>query len=107
MSNSAPIGLPEAARQLGVSLRTLRQVMRSGHVPSPPQHTATATLPDGWMEAASAALAAVPLADRRTLQQKVKPFARYEGTSAWRKYPRRVREYARYRAAKAKNGLEV
>ena len=33
------------------------------------------------------------------LRQKVPPFARYEGTSAWRKNRRRVREYARFRAA--------
>ena len=32
-------------------------------------------------------------------RQKVPPFARYKGTSAWRKNRRRVREYARYRAA--------
>ncbi len=32
-------------------------------------------------------------------RQKVPPFARYEGTSAWRKDRRRVREYARFRAA--------
>ena len=32
-------------------------------------------------------------------RQKVPPFARYEGTSAWRKYRRRVREYTRFRAA--------
>jgi hypothetical protein len=31
--------------------------------------------------------------------QKVPPFARYKGTSAWRKYRRRAREYARFRAA--------
>ena len=30
---------------------------------------------------------------------KVPPFARYEGTSAWRKYPRKVKAYALYRAA--------
>jgi hypothetical protein len=30
---------------------------------------------------------------------KVPPFARYEGTSAWRKDRRRAREYARYLAA--------
>ena len=29
---------------------------------------------------------------------KVPPFARYKGTSAWRKDHRRAREYARYRA---------
>ena len=32
-------------------------------------------------------------------RQKVPPFARYEGTSAWRKDRRRVRAYARFRAA--------
>ena len=29
-------------------------------------------------------------------RQKVPPFARYKGTSAWRKYRNRVREYARF-----------
>ena len=32
-------------------------------------------------------------------RQKVPPFARYEGTSAWKKNRRRAREYARFRAA--------
>lgn len=32
-------------------------------------------------------------------RQKVRPFAHYEGTSAWRKNRRRVREYALFRAA--------
>ncbi len=32
-------------------------------------------------------------------RQKVPPFARYEGTSAWRKNRRRAREYARFLAA--------
>ena len=42
----------------------------------------------------------VPQAPRRSVpRQKVPPFARYEGTSAWRKDRRRVREYARFRAA--------
>jgi hypothetical protein len=30
---------------------------------------------------------------------KVPPFARFKGTSAWRKDHRRAREYARFRAA--------
>lgn len=30
--------------------------------------------------------------------QKVPPFARFKGTSAWKKDRRRAREYARYRA---------
>lgn len=33
------------------------------------------------------------------LRQKVPPFARFKGTSAWRKYRNRAREYARFRAA--------
>lgn len=37
-------------------------------------------------------------------RQKVPPFARYEGTSAWRKNRRRVREYARFRAAANRTG---
>ncbi len=32
-------------------------------------------------------------------RQKVPPFARFGGTSAWKKYPRRAREYALFRAA--------
>ena len=42
-------------------------------------------------------------------RQKVPAFARYEGTSAWRKYRRRVREYARFQAAakQVKQGLET
>jgi len=32
-------------------------------------------------------------------RQKVRPFAHYEGTSAWRKNRRRVREYNLFRAA--------
>jgi len=35
-------------------------------------------------------------------RQKVPPFARYKGTSAWRKYRNRVREYARFLAAAKK-----
>lgn len=37
-------------------------------------------------------------------RQKVPPFARYEGTSAWRKDRRRAREYARFRAAAKQSG---
>ncbi len=32
-------------------------------------------------------------------RQKVPPFARYKGTSAWKKNLRGAREYARFRAA--------
>jgi hypothetical protein len=40
-----------------------------------------------------------PTKPARPHRQKVPPFARYEGTSAWRKDRRRVREYARFKAA--------
>lgn len=42
---------------------------------------------------------ASPKPVRTVARQKVPAFARYKGTSAWRKYPNRVREYARFRAA--------
>lgn len=35
-------------------------------------------------------------------RQKVPPFARYKGTSAWRKDRRRVRAYAWFRAAESR-----
>ncbi|MEJ1977907.1 MAG: hypothetical protein WDN49_19175 [Acetobacteraceae bacterium] len=37
--------------------------------------------------------------DRPVARQKVPPFARYRGTSAWRKNRRRIHEYAKFRAA--------
>jgi len=37
-------------------------------------------------------------------RQKVPPFARYKGTSAWRKYRGRVREYAKFLAAAERFG---
>ncbi len=36
---------------------------------------------------------------RKAPRQKVPPFARFKGTSAWRKDHRRAREYARFLAA--------
>jgi hypothetical protein len=50
-----------------------------------------------------AALEKKPAALSRSLPQKVPAFARYDGTSAWRKYPVRVRQYAQYRAAAGRN----
>ncbi len=46
----------------------------------------------------------LPEAARRpgASRQKVPPFARYKGTSAWRKDRRRAREYARFLASQAK-----
>jgi hypothetical protein len=92
------IGFPEAARRLGVPLRVLRRAIRTGKIPAPPNQSATATLPADWFTSAQAAVDANPKILSRSFAQKVPPFARYEGTSAWRKYPNRVREYAQFRA---------
>ena len=40
-------------------------------------------------------------------RQKVPPFARYEGTSAWHKDRRRMRAYARFRAAAKQAKLDA
>ena len=98
MSDIVHIGLPEAARRLGVPVRVLRHAIRAGKIAAPPHLTATTALSNEWLEAAQACVAASPKALSRTALQKVPPFARYEGTSAWRKYGNRVREYTRFRA---------
>ena len=99
MSTSDTISLPEAARHLGVSVRALRHAMRAGKLPSPPHLTATASLSSEWLANAQAAIEASPKLLSSAAPQKVPPFARYDGTSAWRKYSIRVREYAHFRAA--------
>ena len=101
MTDTASLGLPEAARRLGVSIRILRRAIRSGAIAAPAKLTATSALPAEWLAAAQAAAAASPKALSRALAQKTPAFARYEGTSAWRKYTNRVREYANFRAAQA------
>ena len=97
MSDASPLSLPDAARHLGVPVRALRDAIRTGRLPSPPHFSATAPIPAAWLASAAAALEAAPGALRMPHRQKVPPFARYRGTSAWRKYHRRVREYARFR----------
>ncbi len=99
MSETTSLGLPEAARRLGVPVRVLRRAIRTGSIPEPQHLTATSHLSAEWLDSAQAAVKAAPGALNRTFVQKVPPFARYEGTSAWRKYPNRVREYNRFRAA--------
>jgi hypothetical protein len=99
MTETAPLGLPEAASRLGVPLRVLRRAIRAGKIPAPPHLTATVSLTPEWLSTAQAAAAASPNALSRSPRQKVLPFARYEGTSAWHKYRVRVRQYARFRAA--------
>ncbi len=99
MSDTASLGLPEAARRLGVPVRILRRAIRTGKIPAPPQLTATTALSAEWLSSAEAAVEASPSALSFAVPQKIPAFARYKGTSAWQKYSRRVREYAHFRAA--------
>jgi hypothetical protein len=98
MTETTTFGLPEAARRLGVPIRVLRRAMRAGRIPAPAGLTATVSLTAEWLSTAQAAAAASPKVLGRNNQQKVPPFARYKGTSAWHKYSARVREYASFRA---------
>ena len=99
MSDTAStLGFPEAARRLGVKLRVLRRAIRTGSIPAPAGLTATSSLPADWLASTKATIEANPKALSHAVQQKVRPFARYKGTSAWRKYSARVREYAHFRA---------
>jgi hypothetical protein len=99
MSETSKLGFPEAARRFGVTIRVLRRAIRTGRLPAPPHLSATASLPADWFASAQAAVTASPKALSRGTTQKTPAFARYEGTSAWRKYSTRVREYARFRAS--------
>lgn len=92
------MSFPEAARRLGVPIRILRRAIRAGTMPAPPAHGALALLPASWLGQAEAAVKASPKALSRAVPQAVPPFARYEGTSAWRKYRLRVKEYAAHQA---------
>ncbi len=98
MSDTATLGFPEAARRLGVPLRVLRRAIRAGKVPAPPLVSATSALSAEWLDNVQAAVKESPNALSRGCQQKVPAFARYVGTSAWRKYTNRVRAFARFRA---------
>jgi hypothetical protein len=93
MTDTTTIGFQDAAASLGVPLRVLRAAIRAGKIPAPPFKHATAKLPAAWLATTKEAVKASPKALVRTFQQKVPPFARYEGTSCWRKYPIRVKEY--------------
>ena len=103
MSDTAPpMGLPEAARHLGVTIRVLRRAIRAGVIPAPEPMTATAVVSPAWLESARTASKANPKSLMRVGKQKVPAFARYEGTSAWRKYTNRVRAFNAFRAAEKK-----
>ena len=101
MNDTHTMGLPDAARHFGVSIRVLRRAMRNGTIPAPAGMNATVSLSADWLNSAKAAIAASPKGLRAAAPQKVPAYARYEGTSAWHKYPVRVRAYARFRAAAA------
>jgi excisionase family DNA binding protein len=90
------MGFPEAAARLGVPLRVLRRAIRAGRIPAPATNGATAHLSAEWLANAEKAVAESPDALNRSFEQKTPAFAHYPGTSAWRKYPARVREYARF-----------
>jgi hypothetical protein len=98
MSDTRTFGFPEAASRLGVSIWVLRRAIRDGKIPAPADASATATLTGAWLKKVEAAVKASPGILSRRLTQKVPAFARYEGTSAWRKYAKRVREYAHFQA---------
>lgn len=102
MTDTHTLGLPDAARHFGVPLRVLRRAIRAGKIPAPAKLTATSSLSAEWLASAEAAVEATPNALSRAPRQKVPAYARYEGTSAWHKYPVRVRAYARFRAAEAR-----
>jgi hypothetical protein len=101
MTDTFKIGLPDAARSLGVPVRVLRRAIRAGKIPAPANLNATVSLSPEWLSSAHAAVKASPDALNRNFQQKVPAFARYEGTSAWHKHRVRVRAYAHFRAAAA------
>ena len=96
MTDTVTLGFPEAAARLGVSLRVLRRAIRAGRVAAPAQNGATARLSADWLAGVEAAVNENPSALNRTFAQAVPPFARYPGTSAWRKYRTRVRDYYRF-----------
>jgi hypothetical protein len=98
MNETSKLGFPEAARHFGVTIGVLRRAIRTGRLPAPPDLGATANLPAEWFASAQAAVTASPKVLSRSTMQKTPAFARYEGTSAWRKYSNRVRDYARFRA---------
>jgi hypothetical protein len=97
MNDTSKFGFPEAASRLGVPISVLRRAIRAGRIPAPPDSSAVAHLSDEWVARVETAVQDTPDALSRRLKQRVPPFARYEGTSAWRKYASRVRDFAAFR----------
>ena len=71
MSDTPPLGLPEAARRLGVSVRVLRGAIRAGRIAAPPNMSAVVSLSPEWLSSAEAAVAASPQLLIRSARQKV------------------------------------
>ena len=78
MNDTSNFGFPEAARQLGVSLRVLRHAIRTGKIAAPAQNTATARLTGAWLAEASKAVAIQPLS-RALKAQKGRPLRALRG----------------------------
>ena len=91
------LSLPDVAKHLGVPVRTLRKAIRNGAVPAPDGLNALSQLSQEWLSNAQLAVVANPKA-LKVHPQKVPAFARYEGTSAFRKYRTRVREFNEHKA---------
>ena len=99
MTSSSTLGFAQAAQALGVSIRRLRQAIRSGKIPAPAASvTAVSTLTPEWLASVKDAAKASSGAFKDSDRQQVPAFARYEGTSAWRKFHRRVHAYNLNRA---------
>ena len=94
------LNLPAAASHLGVPVRVLRRAIRMGTIPAPAQLNALSLVSQDWLSSAESAVAANPKA-LSVFPQKVPAFARYEGTSCFRKYRNRVREYNAHKVSAA------
>ncbi len=103
MTDSSTLGFAQAAQALGVSISVLRRAIRNGKIPAPANAgvTAVAPLSAEWLASVQAAAKGSRDCFKQTDRRQVPAFARYEGTSAWRKYHRRVREYNHARKAAA------
>ena len=86
------LSLIDAATHLGVPVRVLRRAIRMGHLPAPAGLNALTLLSQEWLASAQMAAVANPKAFK-VFPQKVPAYARYEGTSCFRKYRNRVREF--------------
>jgi hypothetical protein len=94
------LSLPAAASHLGVPVRVLRRAIRMGTVPAPAKLNALSLLSQEWFASVQLAVVANPKAFK-VFPQKVPAFARYEGTSCFRKYRNRVREFNAHKASVA------